>query len=136
MSLGPSLSELAHQRFLFDFVVPDNPSKLMDGFQAFIPGFYNVATPSSCFATALSAAAHANYGGRCRSIEAKELAVEKYGKSLALIGQALTKSTEGCSQETLAAISLLGVYEVCSTILPSTKDVHCSIANMRHTYSS
>jgi hypothetical protein len=114
MSLGPSLADLAHQRFLFDFVVPADPSKTMDGFQTFIPGFFNVAAPASCFAAAISAVSLANYGGRCKSVEAKELAVEKYGKALALLGQSLTKSTEGCSPETLAAICLLGSYEVCS----------------------
>jgi hypothetical protein len=129
MSLGPSLSELAHQRFLFDFVVPADPTKVMDGFQAFIPGFYNVAAPTSCFATAFSAAAHANYGGRCKSVEAKETAVEKYGQALALLSQTLAKSTGGCTPETLASVSLLGVYEVCSDISVSMGNDMNSIAN-------
>jgi hypothetical protein len=113
MSLGPSLDELAHQRFLFDFVVHPAPQTFMDGFQSFIPAFLNTAAPNSCFVAALSAAAHANYWGRCKSTEAKEVGVEKYGKALVLLNQTLSKSKGTCSEETLAAVSLLGIYEVC-----------------------
>jgi hypothetical protein len=119
MSLGPSLDERAHQRFLFDFVVPPVPGTIMDGFQAFIPGFFTVAAPSSCFATAFSAAAHANYGGRCKSNEAVEVGVEKYGTALGFLNQTLSKSKGTCSEETLAAICLLGFYEVCLKFLSS-----------------
>jgi hypothetical protein len=118
MSLGPSLHDLAHQRFLFDFVVPDNSSKFMEGFQTFIPGFYNLTSPGSCFGTALSAAALANYGGRCKSTEAQGLAVEQYAKALGLLNQSLRNPKESRKQETLAAVVLLGVYEVCLGFTP------------------
>jgi hypothetical protein len=115
------LAELARQRFLYDFVVSPDQASGYAGFQAFIPGFFDKEDPIPCLDAAVSAAALANFGGRCKSSEADARGVEEYTKALKLVGKNLERmSTQGGRSkmsekeilETLASTCLLGVYEV------------------------
>lgn len=117
------LYRLAYNRFLFDFVLPNNPADHdgpRDGFLGFLPSFYEQSSPDSCLFAAVSAVSFANFDGRFKSPEARLLGSEYCGKALKLIQHAIQDYSQAKSDETLFAVYLLGIYEVnfplnCST---------------------
>lgn len=112
------LYRLAYNRFLFDFVIPNNSADHdgpRDGFLGFLPSFYEQSSPDSCLFAAVSAVSFANFDGRFKSPEAKLLGSEYCGKALKLIQHAIQDYSQAKSDETLFAVYLLGIYENLTT---------------------
>lgn len=106
------LYRLAYNRFILDFVLPNNSTDrdgLIDGFLEFLPNFYEQPSPDSCLFAAVLA------DGRFKSPKARLLGSEYCGKALKLIQYAIQDYSQAESDETLFAVYLLGIYENLTT---------------------
>ena len=113
----------AYNRFIFDFVLPNNSTDrdgLIDGFLEFLPNFYKQSSPDLCLFAAVSAVSFANFDERFESPEARLLGSEYCGKALKLIQYAIQDYSQAKSDETLFAVYLLGIYEVSFPLSRST----------------
>jgi len=100
------LYRLAYNRFIFDFVLPNNSTDhdgLIDGFLEFLPNFIEQPSPDSYLFAAVSAVSFTNFDGRFKSPEAKLLGSEYCGKALKLIQYAIQDYSQAKSNETLFA---------------------------------
>lgn len=119
--LIPSIAGLAINRFFFDFVVPldeipDFRGATSNGsYFAFVPTAYSNADAGSCVALALSAAANANFGRRCKSSQALDQSLRDYGNALRKMREAVQAPGSEVSSDTLAAACLLGAHELSAT---------------------
>jgi hypothetical protein len=104
--LGPALSEVAYNRFYYDFVIPW-PGTLIRLRQQL-----REASPGSCLVPVVAAVAYANYHGRCNSPEAKRASGVHYGLALQRLATTMTDAVEMQRDEILMVIWLLGMYEV------------------------
>jgi hypothetical protein len=105
-----SLDELVHRRFYHDWVIENAPPGAH--FMEFLPGLYNKAPKDSVLATAMRALAYANYSMRCNSPGTLSLAIANCNTAMSDLNHVIDNPTEAFSDETLAAINLLGLYEV------------------------
>jgi hypothetical protein len=114
-----SLDDFVFQRFYYDWVIPRDLTGLQHGsqFLEFLPDMYQNASLESPLKLAVSALAYANYARRCRSPESMPLAMSYCNKALSALKQAVSIASEAFSDETLTAISMLGLYEVSQTYI-------------------
>jgi hypothetical protein len=122
----------AYNRFVFDFVLPNNftdRDKLIDGFLEFLPNFYEQSSPDSCLFAVVSVVSFTNFNGRFKSPEARLLGSEYCGKALKLIQYAILDYSQAKSGETLFAVYLLGIYEVS---FPLSRSTHAMLKRLLH----
>ncbi|KAF2849023.1 hypothetical protein T440DRAFT_469769 [Plenodomus tracheiphilus IPT5] len=116
----PDLRQLAYERFVYDFVSPDDPNRPpeqpTDSLWAFMPVIYQNAAQGSCYRTVLDAVAYVNYANRCADPEAMALAEESMAKGINLISKSIADKKLAATDETLCAVYLLGVYENMTTV--------------------
>lgn len=114
--IRPDLRQLAYQRFLYDFVVYETPSRdagsptyaLWD----FIPILYETSGEGSALQTVVHAVSFANFSSRCNAPFAQELAAEYHGRGLNLLQQQMLNKKVASTDESLATVYLMNVYEV------------------------
>lgn len=112
--IKPDLHQLAYNRFLFDFVLPNdsvNRDGPNNGFLTFLPSLYEQSSPGSCLYAAMFAVSFANFDGRFKSPEARLLSSEYCGRALKSIQLAIQDQSQAKSDKTLLAVYLLGIYE-------------------------
>ncbi|KAF2018116.1 hypothetical protein BU24DRAFT_165037 [Aaosphaeria arxii CBS 175.79] len=115
VSMEPGVRRMAYERFLYDFITsrPDQiddegpPNALFD----FIPMLFEATTEGSCFSTIVDALSYANFGVRCNYPEGQALAEQNWVKALRLLQTDLKDEKLASSDETLAAIYLMGIYD-------------------------
>ncbi|KAG9186363.1 hypothetical protein G6011_02919 [Alternaria panax] len=77
---NPSFRRKAFERFVYDFVLPDQPSRPADqpdeALWTFIPLLYQGAPEDSLIATAVDAVSYVNYANRCNDPQAQALSEE------------------------------------------------------------
>ncbi|KAH9881543.1 hypothetical protein IAQ61_000269 [Plenodomus lingam] len=116
----PDLRQLAYDRFIYDFVSPDNPNRPpdepTDSLWAFIPVIYENAAEGSCFHTVFDAVAYVNYANRCSAPQAMVLAEECMAKGINLISKMVADKKMAATDETLCSVYMLGVYENMTTL--------------------
>ncbi|KAH8888051.1 hypothetical protein GQ53DRAFT_843799 [Thozetella sp. PMI_491] len=119
-TLMPPIRELARQRFIYDFVVPIDESPDQRGvtangsYFAFVPSLCNRASEDSGVMVALSTAANANFGNRCKSSQAHTDAFSEYDRTLRIMNRALQSPDHRISLDDLAAALLLGIHDLIS----------------------
>ena len=113
-----TLENLVHQRFFYDWVIPIDRTSAFpsERFFDFLPELYKKAGSGSALSAAVKALAYANYSLRCKSPESVSLAISNCNMAMNLLNQAVEKPTEAFSDESLAAINVLGLYEVCASL--------------------
>lgn len=114
----PDLCSVAYERFLYDFVILDDPNRPpgepTDSLYAFVPLLYKQAAPTSCLATVVQAVSYINYANRFNSPEAATRAEECFGRGITMLSKMIGNTEKAKSNETLCSSYLLGVYEVCA----------------------
>jgi hypothetical protein len=112
-SARPSLYRLAYLRFFFDFVTASDYNLNQTGAFQLLPDMFEKAPPDSFFHSAVSAASYANFGGRFKSDEARQVGTRYYGRALHQLAKSMTGASDGIdTNETLLGIFLLALYEV------------------------
>lgn len=115
-TIQPDLRRLAYERFLYDFVHFETPSRApeepSDAVWDFIPHLYQGAAEGSCLATVVDAVSYSNFAARCNAPQAQILADEYIGKGIRLLQKSIANEREAPLDETLCAVYLMGVYEV------------------------
>lgn len=116
----PDLRQLAFDRFMYDFVSPDDPNRPpeepADALWSFMPIIYENAAEGSCYRTVLDAVAYVNYANRCAAPQAMVLAEECMAKGINLISKMVTDKKMAATDETLCSVYILGVYENMTTV--------------------
>jgi hypothetical protein len=120
LSLGqkiqPDLQRLAYERFVYDFVVFDNPNHDLDASSSalwdFIPPLYHDAAEGSSLKTIIHAVAYANFSARCNAPQVQILAEENFAKGFKLLRKMLSDKKKAASDHALCSVYLLGVWEV------------------------
>lgn len=111
--VGPGLRQAAIDRFFFDYVLsPDPIDHPQTGFLSHLPFLFGGAEPDSALATAVTAAAFANYAQRTPNADCETYGLKYYVNALNLMGQAVQDPNEVGSIETLLTSFVLGLYEV------------------------
>ncbi|KAL6703239.1 hypothetical protein ACN47E_010101 [Coniothyrium glycines] len=124
MSMAPELRQdlrqLAFERFVYDFVSPDDPNRPShepsDALWTFIPTLYESAPEDSCLAIVVDAVAYVNFANRCNAPHAEALAEECIGKGIASLSKMITDKKAAASNEALCSVYLMGVYENFTTL--------------------
>jgi len=115
--IGHDLRQLAYERFIYDFVTPDNDERPLgeptDSLYVFVPLLYQSTAPNSCFATVVQAVSYINFANRCHSPQAAARAEECFGKGITMLSKMISDKEQVVSDETLCSSYLMGVYEVC-----------------------
>ncbi|KAF2790261.1 hypothetical protein K505DRAFT_377665, partial [Melanomma pulvis-pyrius CBS 109.77] len=120
MSLGqrqiqPDLQRLAYERFIYDFVVfddPDrNPNEPSSSIWDFVPSLYQTSAEGSALATIVHAVSYANFSSRCNAPHVQALAEECLAKGFRLLQKTLADKSQASSDHALCAVYLLGVWE-------------------------
>ncbi|KAF2108227.1 hypothetical protein BDV96DRAFT_285526 [Lophiotrema nucula] len=119
LSIGPDpqadLRRAAYDRFKYDFVVHQTPGRdpsiPSDSLWTFIPELYERAAEGSCLRVVVDAAALANLSSRQKIPQASVLGEEYLGKGIKLLQKAIADKKQAASDEVLATVYLLGVYE-------------------------
>ncbi|KAF2035649.1 hypothetical protein EK21DRAFT_96835 [Setomelanomma holmii] len=118
--LAPDIRLLAYQRFIYDFVVPESPNtspeEPSDAIMNFVPLLYQHTDPGSCFAMIANAVCYINFFNRCNSTHALKLAQNAYGKALKLLSKMIADKEQAASNDALASVYLMGVYENLSSM--------------------
>ncbi|KAI8934318.1 hypothetical protein NX059_009056 [Plenodomus lindquistii] len=118
--VDPELRQLAYDRFVYDFVSPDDPRRPpdqpTDSLWAFTPVIYQMAAEGSCYRTVFDAVAYVNYANRCAAPQAMALAEECMAKGINLISKMVADKKMAATDETLCSVYLLGVYENMTTV--------------------
>jgi hypothetical protein len=120
-AINSDLERLAYERFIYDFVVPENPNRPpeepSDALYTFVPLLYQHAPPDSCLATIVNAVSYVNFSNRHNSPQAAMLAGESFGKGLKLLSNMIADKTQAVSNDTLCSVLLMGIFEVRSQTL-------------------
>jgi hypothetical protein len=116
-SFVDSVDDYVLQRFVYDWVIPRDLTGVQPGsqFMEFLPDMFQKSSPGSPLKLAVSALAYANYSRRCRSPESMPLAMTYCNKALSALNLTVSIASEAFSDETLTAITVLGLYEVSQT---------------------
>lgn len=113
----PDLLQQAYERFIYDFVVFETPGRPTgepsDALWDFIPSLYQTSQEGSCLKTVVNALSCANFHSRCNAPFAQVLAEEWMGKGIKQLQKQIADKRLASSDDTLAAVYLMGVYEVC-----------------------
>jgi hypothetical protein len=113
---NPDFRRLAFERFVYDFVLPDSPTRPKDeptdALWMFIPILYQNAAEDSCLATVVDAVSYVNFANRCNSPHAEALGEECIGKGIAMLTKILADKKMAATNEALCSVYLMGVYEV------------------------
>jgi gentisate 1,2-dioxygenase len=108
----------AFERFVYDFVLPDSPNRPADqpdeALWTFIPHLYQDAPEESLIATAVDAVSYVNYANRCRDSQAQALSEECVARAIPMLTKTIADKKQSATNVALAAVHLMGVYEVCS----------------------
>lgn len=114
--IGPDLRRLAFERFVYDFVVFEPPSKppggLNEAIWEYIPTMYHRAPRESCLAVTVDAVSYANFANRCHAPQAQALSEECLGRAIKLIQEAIADKEQALTDASLCAVYLLGVFGV------------------------
>lgn len=115
------LRHLAFERFLYDFVLDDNPDRQphepSDALWTFIPELYHSVPEDSCLAKVIDAVAYVNFASRCNAPQAEALGEDCMGKGIALLSKMIADKKLAASNEALCAVYMMGAYEVCMSKL-------------------
>jgi hypothetical protein len=113
--IQPDLRQLAYDRFIYDFVVLDNPSQPAgepsNNLWSFIPLLYESSKEGSCFKTVVTAVSYANYSTRCDAPFAQGLAEDFLGKGIKQLQKQIADKNLASTDETLGAVYMMGVWE-------------------------
>ncbi|KAF2833655.1 hypothetical protein CC86DRAFT_278075 [Ophiobolus disseminans] len=119
-SLIPDLCSIAYDRFVYDFVTPDNYGRPLgeptDSLYAFVPLLYERTASKSCLATVVQAVSYINYANRFNAPEAAKRAEECLGRGITMLSKIIGDKDLAASDEVLCSSYLLGVYENISSI--------------------
>jgi hypothetical protein len=119
------MRQLAYERFIYDFVASENPSRPpeepSDALFSFVPVLYQHAHPDSCLATVVNAVAFINFANRCDVPLATTLAEESFGKGIQLLSKMITSKEAAASDDALCSVHLMGIFEVCTPWLVNTR---------------
>lgn len=110
--VAPLLSELALNRFYFDYVCSTKGGTEVRGFLSFLPKMVAKSSAGSLLHTSVMAVALANFHGRHRSSNLSDTNSGRieYGKALLLTKSSLESRSQ--ETETLLSVYLLSLYEV------------------------
>jgi hypothetical protein len=110
----------AYTRFIYDFVIHEDADvaagEIENGFWDWIPSYYEQASEGSCLKITVQAIAYANFSERCNAPAVRSLADELLGAGLKLLQRQLADKSLALEDETLAAVYLMGVYEVSKAV--------------------
>ena len=116
--VSPRLEQIAVGRFFSDYVVDTHASNPEQGWNDLLPDMFGRSSSDSCLHVSVIANSLANLAGRQSLPELKDSAAAKYCQALELTNAALQNPEEATRDETLLAVSLLGLYEVRSPYNP------------------
>ncbi|KAH8730266.1 hypothetical protein GQ44DRAFT_823590 [Phaeosphaeriaceae sp. PMI808] len=133
-TVKPDLSRLAYERFIYDFVAPDMPTRPpeepSEALFTYVPMLYQHAAPDSCLATVVHAVSYINFDNRCKAPAAAKLAEEHFGRAIKLLLRMIANKEEAASNDALCAVYLMGVYEnLTSAVRRGTFAAHQTGAN-------
>jgi hypothetical protein len=115
-AITPDLCRLAYERFVYDFVTPENsnrpPEEPSDALWTFVPLLYQHAAPDSCLATIVNAVSYINFSIRCGSSQAAICAEESFGKGIKLLSKVIADKKQAASDDALCSVLLMGMFEV------------------------
>ncbi|KAL6884483.1 hypothetical protein GGI43DRAFT_433003 [Trichoderma evansii] len=113
VSLRPSLQQLVHSRFIFDFATARNRDTTSGGALDRIPQLMAASPPDSWLYSAISALSFANFGNRLNSQDAKYIGAALYNTALGRFAKTISSCGDGKikTEEALFGIFLLGIYE-------------------------
>jgi hypothetical protein len=116
LELPQDLTRLAYERFLYDFVIETSPGysfdKHADSVWDFMPTLSKSSAEGSCVKTIIHAVAFANFRARCNAPRAQILAEQCRGQGLKMLRQRVADETMAATDESLAAVYLMGIHEV------------------------
>jgi hypothetical protein len=114
---NPDFRRRAFERFVYDFVLPDSPTRAKDepsdALWTFIPVLYQGASEDSLIATVVDAVSYVNLANRCYAPRAEALGEECLGKGIAMLTKVIADKKLAATNEALCSVYLMGVYEVC-----------------------
>ncbi|KAF2665004.1 hypothetical protein BT63DRAFT_443311 [Microthyrium microscopicum] len=119
-SLSPEMDipeEKISERFLYDWVLVKTGPTATYGhfFLDYLPDMLERSPKNSILRTAIDALSYVNYAQRCNAPELLPYSFEKCTRALKMLKAMMEKPDEACSDETLTAITLLGLYEAMSS---------------------
>ena len=115
------LAHKAYERFIYDFVIYEDANVAAgepeNGFWDWVPPLFERAAEGSCLKITVRAVAYANFSARCNAPAVQGLADELMGKALKLLQGQLADKSLAVKDDTLAAVYLMGAYEVSKFII-------------------
>jgi hypothetical protein len=119
--INPDFRRQAFERFVYDFVLPDSPTRPKDepsdALWTYIPVLYQSAPEGSLLVTVVDAVSYVNFANRCNAPHAEALGEECLGKGIAMLTKIIADKKQSATNETLCSVYLMGVYEVCERTL-------------------
>ena len=116
-AVNPDFRRKAFERFVYDFVLPDSPTRPKDepsdALWTFLPVLYQSAAEDSLIATAVDAVSYINYSNRCHDAHAAALGEECVAKAIPMLTKVIADKKRSATNEALSSVYLMGVYEVC-----------------------
>ncbi|EHK23050.1 uncharacterized protein TRIVIDRAFT_60130 [Trichoderma virens Gv29-8] len=114
VTLRSSFQQMVHLRFFYDFANAQDRGTATNGALDRIPQMMAASSPDSWFHSAMSALSFANFGGRLKSQEAKNVAAVFYNNALGRFARVMSSSASGKTgaEQVLFGIFLLGIYEL------------------------
>ncbi|KNG43956.1 acyl-CoA oxidase [Stemphylium lycopersici] len=113
--VNPDFRRRAFERFVYDFVMPDSPTRPKDepsdALWTFIPVLYQGASDDSLIATAVDAVAYVNFSNRCNDPHAATLGEECVAKAIPMLTKVIADKKQAATNEALCSVYLMGVYE-------------------------
>jgi hypothetical protein len=114
--VNPDFRRRAFERFVYDFVLPDSPTRPKDepsdALWTFIPVLYQGASDDSLIAMAVDAVAYVNFSNRCNDPHAATLGEECVAKAIPMLTKVIADKKQSATNEALCSVYLMGVYEV------------------------
>ncbi|USP76712.1 uncharacterized protein yc1106_03986 [Curvularia clavata] len=114
-AVNPDFRRKAFERFVYDFVLPDSPTRPKDepsdALWTFIPVLYQGAAEDSLIATTVDAVSYVNYANRCNDAHAAALGEECVAKAIPMLTKVIADKKRSATNEALCSVYLMGVYE-------------------------
>jgi hypothetical protein len=114
--VNPDFRRQAFERFVYDFVLPDSPTRPKDepsdALWTYIPVLYQGAPEDSLVVRVVDAVSYVNFANRCNAPHAEALGEECLGKGIAMLTKIIADRKQSATNETLCSVYLMGVYEV------------------------
>lgn len=115
-NVKPDLRQLAYERFVYDFILPESPNQPLDepsdSLWSFVPILYGRAAEDSCVAAVVNAVAYVNFANRCNAPQAEALGEECMGKAMGMLSKMIADKKQALSDEALCSVYMMGAYEV------------------------